>query len=58
MEVMIDSNPPNKESKASVINIRKNMMAKKLDAGSKSMASVNAMKARPVPPPVCKKILD
>ena len=52
MEIRILSKPPNRESRANVTNIRKKKIAKKLDAGRRSMASVNAMKARPVPPPV------
>ena len=54
MEIKRLSQPPNIVSRANMNNIKKNRMAKTFDAGNRSIASVNAMKANPVPPPVYK----
>ena len=51
-DVSNPSKEPNAESIPKVTSIRKKSKAKKVDAGSRSIASVNATKARPDPPEV------
>lgn len=51
-DVSKPSNEPNEESNPKVTSIKKKSIAKKVGAGNKSIASVNATKARPDPPEV------